>query len=411
MKSARKNNEEAAIWLPIGDLKPWAQNPRQNEASIGKVAASIKRFGFGNPILARLEDNEIIAGHTRWAAAKQLGLERVPVRLMDLDPADAHLLALADNRLGEDAEWDDAGLARVLADLKAADADLAATGFGSDELARLLEGLDVERLAAVEEDDVPEPPDEPTSVDGEVYDLGPHRLICGDSTRLDHVERALGGRKADLLFTDPPYGVSYQSHMAKGGTASRFEPIENDDMTGENLQRFLADAFASAAAVMRPGAAAYVCHSDQKAGLRPAFESAFVSSGFHLAGCIVWVKPAATMGWQDYRNQYEPILYGWREGAERRKVEDRTQTTVWQIGRDAAASYEHPTQKPVDLPARAIENSTIAGETVLDLFGGSGSTLIAAARTGRRAVLVEKEPRYCDVIRTRWERLHAKAAR
>jgi len=159
---------------------------------------------------------------------------------------------------------------------------------------------------------------------------------------------------------------------------------------------------------LRPGAAIYVCHANQRVGIYSAFEQALVDSNFTIAGCIVWVKPSATMGWQDYRNRYEPILYGWKKGADRRKVDDRTETNVWEMSRDAAASYEHPTQKPVELAERALRNSSIAGETILDLFGGSGSTLIAAARLGRTAIVVEKDAGYCDVIRQRWERFERK---
>jgi len=209
----------------------------------------------------------------------------------------------------------------------------------------------------------------------------------------------LAGQTANCLWTDAPYGVAYQSHMAEGGTASRFQPIENDDLDPNALKAFLTTCFSNAAACMRPGAAVYACHANQRAGIYAAFESALIAGGFHFGGVLVWVKPAATMGWQDYRNRYEPILYGWKMGADRRKVEDRSETTVWEIARDAAASYEHPTQKPVELVARALRNSTVAGETVLDPFAGSGPVLIAAAKLGRRAVLIEKDPGYCDVIR------------
>ena len=400
----------AALWVPTAQLRPWEKNPRRNDKAIAKVCESIERFGFGSPIVARQEDRRIIAGHTRWLAAKQLGLAEVPVRFLELSDNDAKLLSLADNKLGEIAEWDDGVLGEVLKELLAEDANLAAAGFEADELDRLLGEFAADELDAVEEDETPPPPENPTSVPGEVYVLGPHRLLCGDSTSIADVEKALGGEKAALLFTDPPYGVSYRSRMAKGGTAHRFAKIENDDLKPDELLGFLRDCFASAAAGLRPGAAIYVCHADQRPGLRPVFEQALLDNAFHIAGCIIWVKQAASMGWQDYRNRYEPLLYGWTPGADHRRVNDRSETNVWEISRDAAVSYEHPTQKPVALPARAIRNSTALGETVLDLFGGSGSTLIAAAKTGRKAVLVEKDPGYCDVIRGRWERFSKKAA-
>lgn len=404
-------SEPAACWVPIDSLRAWTKNPRRNEPAIARVAESIQKFGFGAPVVARRADSMVIAGHTRLLAAKQLGLAQVPVRFLDLTETEAKQLSLADNKLSELAEWDDDLLADVLKELQAEDADLSATGFAADEIDRILSEIDSSELADVDEDELPEPPENPESEPGQVYELGPHRLLCGDSAKPGDVAQALSGRMADLLFADPPYGVSYQSHMAENGTASRFRKIENDDLAPEELQRFLTECFAGAATVMRPGAAFYVCHANQRPGIYPAFERALLECDFHIASVIVWVKPAATMGWQDYRNRYEPIFYGWKRGAERRAVEDRTETTVWEIDRDAAASYEHPTQKPVELPARAIRNSTVAGESVLDLFGGSGSTLIAAARTGRRAILIEKDPAYCDVIRKRWERFIGRARR
>jgi DNA modification methylase len=402
--------EPAAVWVKVEELVPWTQNPRKNEAAAKKVRESIERFGFGAPLLVRKANNQIIAGHTRFLAAKALSIREVPVRFMDLSEEDSQLLALADNKLTEITEWDETLLATVLQELKAQDVDVLASGFDQDEIDRLLAELEADKLADIEEDPVPEPPQNPDSIPGRVYELGPHRLVCGDSTSAQILEDVTGERRADLLFTDPPYGVDYQSHMAQGGSATRFRKIENDNLSPEALREFLERAFRVGASALRPGAAVYVCHANQRAGLYAAFEGALLASGFHIAGCIVWVKPSATMGWQDYRNQYEPLLYGWRSGADRRKVEDRTETNVWQIGRDAAAAYEHPTQKPVELPLRAIRNSTLAGQTVLDLFGGSGSTLIAAAKSGRKAVLVEKDPGYCDVIRQRWERFMRKVS-
>ncbi len=401
-------HEPAAVWVPIDDLRPWQGNPRKNSDAVEAVADSIGKFGFGAPIVARKANRQIIGGHTRLQAARRLGLTHVPVRYLDLSAEDAQLLALADNKLGEIAEWDEAALAQVLEELKGANADLEATGFDRGEIDELLADLEASRLADVEEDPVPEPPARPDSVPGQLYELGPHRLLCGDSTAPEALRLALAGQAADCLWTDAPYGVAYQSHMAEGGTASRFQPIENDDLEPAALQAFLTTCFRNAAAGLRPGAALYACHANQRPGIYPAFESALLAAGFHIASVLVWVKPAATMGWQDYRNRYEPILYGWKKGAERQKVEDRTETTVWEVSRDPAASYEHPTQKPVELVERALRNSTKAGDTVLDLFAGSGPVLIAAARLGRRAVLVEKDPGYCDVIRMRWERFQAK---
>jgi DNA modification methylase len=405
----------AAEWVAVERLIPWVKNPRKNDATVDKLAEGIRAHGWGAPILARRDNGEIIAGHTRLKAALRLGLKVVPVRYLDLDEIRAHSLALADNRIGEDSEWDREALARILVELKDAEADLDATGFDEKEVEDLIAKLEAERLEDIGEDldeDLLTVPDHPVSLAGEVYRLGPHRLVCGDSTVLADVECATEGAPADLLFTDPPYGVSY---LSRGGPRSahkegaKFKAIENDDLTPEHLETFLVECLSAACALMRPGAAAYVFHADQKPGIRPAFERAFIASGFHLAATLIWVKDNASMGWQDYRGRHEPILYGWREGGERRKVEDRTETTLWEISRDGPTTYVHPTQKPTALSKRAVKNSTRVGDLVLDLFGGSGSTLIGAAMAGRRAAIVEKDPGYCDVIRRRWARFALKA--
>lgn len=402
--------KQAAEWVPIERLLPWVKNPRKNDAAVDRVSASIRAYGFGAPLLARRENGEVIAGHTRLKAAMRMGLTEVPVRYLDLDETKAHALALADNRIGEVAEWDEEMLAQVLKDLDASGARLDSLGFSEDELAEILAEAGGQHADGIDEGEVNEtPPKDPVSETGKVYRLGDHRLMCGDSTDVDVVRSVVGDEPVDLLFTDPPYGVSYQSHMAECGTASRFEEIENDDLKPDELRAFLSAVFSAANKVMRAGAAVYVCHANRLPGIYAAFEGALLDNDFTISAVIVWVKPAATMGWQDYRSQYEPILYGWKMGAARRKVEDRTQTNVWDISRDAAAAYVHPTQKPVELPARAIRNSTAAGDIVLDLFGGSGSTLIAAAKTGRKARLVEKDAGYCDVIRRRWGNFARKA--
>ena len=387
--------EPAAVWLPITDLRPWDKNPRRNAEAVAKVADSIQRFGFGAPIIAREADRTIIAGHTRWLAAKKLGLQRVPVRLLDLDPADAQLLALADNKLGEIAEWDDDMLARVLEDLKAGNADLAASGFDTKEIDRLLADLAADRLADVEEDPLPEPPANPTSVPGTVYELGPHRLLCGDSTQAATVQKVVAGDRVSLLWTDAPYNVAYE-----GAAGS----ILNDNMSRERFRAFLVDAFRACDSVMPPGAAFYLAHADTE-GL--AFRQAVETVGWKLASCIIWRKDSLVLGRGDYHWIHEPLLYGWKPGAAHHAVEDRTQTTVWDVDRPKRSEL-HPTCKPVPLIERALQNSTDAGDVVLDVFGGSGSTLIAAARTGRRALLVELAPKFCDVIRARWQRFQAK---
>ena len=387
--------DPAAVWVPLGELRPWIGNPRKNNDAVKAVADSIRKFGFGTPLVARRQDRQIIAGHTRLLAARRLGLTHVPVRYLDLSAEDAQLLALADNKLGEIAEWDDGMLGRILEELKAANADLGATGFDAGEIDRLLADLSAERLADVEEDPVPEPPETPDSVPGTVYELGPHRLLCGDSTQAATVRQVVAGERVSLLWTDAPYNVAYEG---AAGT------IMNDNMSRERFRAFLVDAFRACDSVMSPGTVFYLAHADTE-GL--AFRSAVETVGWKLSSCLIWRKDSLVLGRGDYHWIHEPILYGWKPGASHHAVADRTQTTVWEVDRPKR-SEEHPTMKPLPLIERAIRNSTDSGEVVLDTFGGSGSTLIAAARTGRKALLVELDPKFCDVIRQRWERFEAK---
>ncbi len=396
--AAAQPTEPAAVWVPIGELRPWIGNPRKNSDAVKAVADSIRKFGFGTPLVARREDRQIIAGHTRLLAARRLGLTHVPVRYLNLSAEDAQLLALADNKLGEIAEWDEGMLGRILEELKTAHADLSATGFDAGEIDRLLADLSAERLADVEEDPVPEPPETPDSVPGTVYELGPHRLLCGDSTQAATVRQVVAAEPVSLLWTDAPYNVAYE-----GAAGS----IMNDNMSRERFRAFLVDAFRACDSVMPPGAVFYLAHADTE-GL--AFRAAVETVGWKLSSCLIWRKDSLVLGRGDYHWIHEPILYGWKPGAPHHAVADRTQTTVWDVDRPKR-SEEHPTMKPLPLIERAIRNSTETGEVVLDAFGGSGSTLIAAARTGRKALLVELDPKYCDVIRQRWARFQAKVSR
>lgn len=396
--------EPAAEWVPLEKLKPWAQNPRKNDAAVEKVAESIRRFGFGAPIVARKANGQIIARHTRLRAALQLGIDPVPVRYLDIDAAQAQLLALADNRTAETAEWDGTALGRVLEQLKAEDADLAASGFDQQEIDQILADLQAGRLQDVREDSIPEPPSAPDSAFGQVFELGPHRLVCGDSTAAESLELALCGKKADLLWTDPPYNAAIVGGSHALTPAERLKiggkVIENDSMDSATFRAFLRSAFAAIDGGMRPGAAFYIAHADREG---ENFRAAVRETGWKLAQCLIWVKDRFVMGRQDYHWRHEPILYGWKEGAAHLALEDRTQDTVWEFERPAR-NPEHPTMKPPELIGRSIRNSTKTGDIVLDPFGGSGSTLIAAERLGRKAVLIEKDPGYCDVIRQRWER-------
>lgn len=396
-KQTSKTAEPAAVWVSIGELMPWDQNPRKNEAAVDKVAESIRRFGFGSPILAR-PNGEVIAGHTRLKAAERLGLDRVPVRYLDLDPADAHLLALADNKLGEIAEWDETLLAEILKDLDPEDAALA--GFGAEELEDLLSELEEPGTFLTDPDDVPEVPEEPSTKPGDLWLMGRHRLLCGDGTRAEDVERLMDGHKATMVFTDPPYNVDYV-----GKTKDALK-IQNDSMSDADFFRFLLAAYECMLTHTEPGGAIYVCHADSEG---TNFRKALVEAGWLLKQCLIWVKSAFVMGRQDYHWQHEPILYGWAPGSAHHWHGDRKQSTVWNFDRPNR-SEDHPTMKPVELVERALANSSVRGGKVLDLFGGSGTTLVACEKNGRSAFLMELDPHYCDVIVRRWEHFTGKKA-
>lgn len=388
-------------WAEPGELKPWGKNPRKNDASVDGVVESIRRFGFGAPIVARAEDGRIIAGHTRWKAAKRMGLESVPVRYMrGLSDEEAAALALADNRLTEATPWDDEALTEVLRDL----GELASgLGWSDEELTeRLDSGSEMEPA-----DD--EPPDveeegEPDSAVGQVYELGPHRLVCGDSTDPEVWAALMGEDRAQCVWTDPPYGVAIvggshaltpDERRARGG-----KEIENDDLSEEDLLALLRASLGEAARHSAPGAAWYVA---APAGPLNYLFATVLREMSVWRWTLQWVKDRFVLGRADYHHRHEPIFYGWVPGAAHYFVPDRTQDTVLEFARPGA-SKDHPTMKPVALVARCIENSSKPGWIVADPFGGSGTTLMASAQLGRRARLIELDPRYCDVIRRRWTR-------
>lgn len=389
-------DEVAAVLVSLQDLMPWDKNPRINEAAVPGVAASIKRFGFASPIIARKENGEVIAGHTRLKAAQTLGIDRVPVRYMDLSEAEAHLLAVADNKLGEKAEWDDGAVAKILSEFSFDDAALA--GFDSAELERLgsdLLGPDKEPPS----DDVPEPPDDPVTKLGDVWILGEHRLVCGDSTDAETVRLALGSRAPQLILTDPPYGVDYV-----GKTAEK-KPVHNDDRAG--LEDLLRGALGNALNATDPGCVWYVC---SPAGSNVAtFMRVLVDMGV-FRQMLIWVKQSLVLGHSDYHYRHEPIFYGWTPGAKHREPPNRKQDTVWEFDRPTR-STEHPTMKPVPLFEKAILNSTGQGDLVFDPFCGSGTSVLAAEAHGRSCSGVEFSPAYCDVIVKRWEDYTGKKAK
>ena len=406
-------NEAAAVWLPVADLQPWAKNPRKNAAAVAKVADSIKRFGFGAPLLARAADKQVIAGHTRLLAAKQLGLKHVPVRLLPLDPADAQLLALADNRLGEIAEWDDEALARVLAELKAEGADLAATGFPESDIDAILAQLNAANLADVVEPPLPEVPKVAKSKLGEVYLLGSHRLMCGDSTNVDHVRQLMDGERAALCASDPPYLVDYdgtnhpqsfeREKMGKDNN-KHWDAYIDPSSSVEFFSAYLRVALAHA---LTENPAIYQWHASRRQAL---VEAAWKANGLLFHQQIIWVKSRPILTRSHFLWKHEPCFYGWVEGKPpplRPEVSGEN-TTVWNI--EGEQDGIHPTQKPLEIFTRPIGYHTRAGELVYEPFSGSGSQLVAAAKTGRRCNAMELAPEYVDVARIRWTNFARAAA-
>ena len=398
--------------MEVDKLIPYTRNPRNNKGAVAKVAASIKEYGFRQPIVV---DGEmvVVAGHTRLAAAWQLGVGKVPVHIAEgLSKEQIQAYRIMDNRSHEDAEWDDELLGIELADLEGQDFDLELTGFTTAEVEQLMN--DKSLAGDLEgEDDAPELPAEPTSKRGEIYQLGEHRLMCGDSTSEEDVALLMNGQKADLVFTDPPYNVDYGGEKAKwkpGAKVKAWAKIANDNQDHESFEIFLTKTFFNYFNFMKELGCIYVCHPDAHSAPKLAFENAFADK-FKKSATIIWVKPGGGIGWQDYRSQHEPILYGWKEGQGKHSFfGDRTKTTVWQITRDANQLYKHPTQKPVALAQEAILNSSKGDDIVMDLFGGSGSTLVAAEKLNRKCYTMELEPRYCDVIIERYEKLFERKA-
>lgn len=388
----------------LSELIPYINNSRKHsDDQVTQIAASIKEFGWTNPILVD-GDNGIIAGHGRIMAAKKLNMTEVPViELAHLSKEQRKALIIADNKLALNSDWDSNLLAIELKDLQDLGFDLNLTGFDADELANIL--LPEQVAGLTDEDATPPIPDEPKTKLGDVYILGNHKLMCGDSASLNDAEKLMDGDLADLVFTDPPYNVAYS-----GRGANNLGTIKNDDMSNDDFEQFCRDIFTTYHTYMKPLACIYVCHPDSQSAPKLAFEKTFAEQ-FKKSSTLIWMKQSAGMGWQDYRAQHEPILYGWKEGSGKHFYSgDRTKTTIWKIGRDAQASYVHPTQKPVALPEEAINNSSKGMDIVLDLFGGSGSTLIACEKVGRKARLMELDPKYCDVIVKRWEDFTGKKA-
>jgi DNA modification methylase len=382
----------------IESLIPYARNARtHSDKQVAEIAASIREFGWTNPVLVD-GDNGVIAGHGRVLAARKLGLASLPViELAGLSEAQKRAYVLADNKLAMNAGWDEEMLAAEVADLVALGVDLDVTGFGAGEVDKLLD-LHQQGSAGTFPDEAPEPPAVPISRTGDLWLLGEHRLLCGDATLSEDVEKALGGALADMTFADPPYGVAYEGRTSKRLT------IVNDAL-GPEFAGFLERACVSILRVTK--GSIYICMSSAELGtLKKAFEAA----GGHWSTFVIWSKNAFTLGRSDYHRQYEPILYGWPQGTDHYWCGARDQGDVWFFDRPIRNDL-HPTMKPISLVERAIRNSSKTRDIILDPFGGSGTTMMAAEATGRRAVLVELDPRYCDVIVRRWQEGTGKTAR
>ncbi len=398
--------------VSIEKLIPYARNARtHDEAQVSQIAASIKEFGFNNPILIS-DDYSIIAGHGRLAAARKLGLAEVPViRLSHLSDTQRKAYVLADNRLALNAGWDNDLLKLELIELKAEDVDLEMLGFSVEELDGLLNALEPTE-GLTDEDAVPEPPPEPITKPGDIWILGKHRLMCGDSTSIDHLEKLCNGRQVDMWLTDPPYNVDMTAKnqmLEKAGKARKDKSsfgIANDAMSDEHFRQFLRDAYTAADAVMKSGAVFYIWHADSE-GYN--FRGAAKDAGWSVRQCLIWKKSVFAIGRSDYHWKHEPCLYGWKEGAGHLWAADRKQTTILEFDKPSR-NGEHPTMKPVALFEYQMLNNTKGGDIVLDSFGGSGTTLVAAEKNGRVAYLMELDPKYCDVIVKRWEEFTGKKA-
>ena len=372
--------------VPIDKLVPYINNARTHSPEqVTKLRASLREFGFINPVIID-KDYGVIAGHGRIMAAKEEGIEEVPCVLVDhLTEAQKKAYIIADNRMAMDAGWDEELLRVEIEALQAEDFDVSFTGFDEKEIADLFAGEKTD----VEDDDfdLSDALEKATFVEkGDIWTVGRHRLMCGDATSDEDVAKLMDGRKANLLLTDPPYGVSFKS--SSGLT------IQNDSIKNEDFYDFLKTAFTCAANNLEKGGAAYIFHADIE-GVN--FRRAFVDAGFHFASCCIWAKDSLVLGRSDYQWQHEPVLYGFLQTGKHSWYTDRKQTTIWNF-KKPKRSENHPTSKPLDLMSYPIQNSTQENAIILDTFGGSGSTMMAAEKTNRICCMMELDEKYASVI-------------
>ncbi|MCG3123155.1 MAG: hypothetical protein GIKADHBN_01564 [Phycisphaerales bacterium] len=431
---------------PPSSIKPYDQNPRRNDGAVEAVANSIREYGFRQPIVVDA-DGVIVVGHTRWKAAQLLKLDTVPVHVArELTPEQARAYRIADNRTALIAEWDEDLLSSELAALKAMDVDLSLLGFDDAELQNYLNPPTT--VGLVDEDDVPEPPDEATTKPGDLWVLGQHRLLCGDSSKVEDLDRLLAGAAINLCNTDPPYNVKveprsnnaivaglssfslakskargdHDSHDQQSADLNRYpekgkathkklrakdRPLANDFVSDEEFDRLLDAWFGNIARVLVPGGAFYIWGGYANCGNYPPF---LKKHGLYFSQAVIWVKEHPVLTRKDFMGNHEWCFYGWREGAGHQFYGPNNVPDVWSIKKVNPQSMVHLTEKPVELAKRAIEYSSRPGENVLDLFGGSGSTLMACEQAGRRGFLMELDPLYCDVIVQRWQQFTGKKA-
>ena len=387
------------VYKKVNELIPYINNSRtHSEEQVNQIVASINEFGFTNPLLIDEKDN-IIAGHGRLMASKKLGMEEVPcIVLSGLTEAQKKAYIIADNKMALNAGWDDELLKIELENLKELDFDLELTGFDVDELDDILGNNEEEQ--EIIEDEVPDVPEEPKAKLGDIYQLGNHRLMCGDSTNENDVSKLVGEQKMDLLITDPPYNVDYT------GKTKEAMKIQNDKMENNVFHDFLVKAFSNAYSFLKDGGAFYCWYASKEV---VNFHTALEDSGFTVKQELIWNKNSMVMGRQDYQWKHEPCLYGWKETSSHAWYSDRKQTTIINWDRPSKADL-HPTMKPIGLFDYQIKNSSKEGDNILDLFGGSGTTIMACEQNNRNAYTMEYDPKYVDVIIKRWEEFTGKKA-
>lgn len=430
-------NEMKVEWVLVADVKPYPGNPRTNDASVAALAKSIERYGWRQPIVVDA-DMVIVVGHTRYKAALKLGVDRVPVHVAsDMTPEQAREYRIADNKVGESSTWDADMLALELKAIGSG-APWSDLGFSGKELDQLLGASG----GMSDPDQVPDPPDEPVTKRGDLWILGDHRLLCGDSSAAPDLDRLMDGAAIDLVNTDPPYNVKVeprsnnaiaagnssfkasgkaQTHHQKLDLArhpgkakathrkmrAKDRPLENDFVTVEAFDEMLLAWFGNAARVLKPGGSFYIWGGYANIGNYPG---PLAACGLYFSQGIVWDKQHPVLTRKDFMGAFEICFYGWKEGAGHKFHGPNNATDLWHVKKVNPQSMVHLTEKPVELAVRSIQYSSLPGEHVLDLFGGSGSTLIAAEQTGRRAFLMEIDPAYSDVIVQRWEQFTGRKA-